>query len=111
MKRGDIYSVSAPGDYGKPRPAVIVQSDSLNRLQVASVILCPLTGTLVDAPLFRIHVEPSPQNGLSKPSQIMVDKIQAVAIKRVGQRIGSLYDEQMVQLNRTLAFVTGLVDP
>ena len=29
MKRGDIVLAVARGDYGKPRPAVIVQSDDL----------------------------------------------------------------------------------
>lgn len=108
MKRGDIYSVSAPGDYGKPRPAVVIQSDALNQQDIASVIICPFTGAIKDAPLIRILVEPTPENGLSKPSQIMVDKIQAVSLKRIGQPIGAITDEQLLQLNRTLAFVIGI---
>ncbi|MEZ5278516.1 MAG: type II toxin-antitoxin system PemK/MazF family toxin [Opitutaceae bacterium] len=108
MKRGEIFSVSAPGDFGKPRPAVIVQTDALNQRDFASVIICPFTGTVREAPLFRILVNPTPENGLSKPSQIMVDKVQAVALKRIGQRIGSITDEQTLQLNRTLAFVVGI---
>lgn len=108
MKRGDIYSISAPGDFGKPRPAVIVQADALTRQDIASIIICPFTGTIREAPLFRILVEPSPENGLSKSSQIMVDKVQAVALKRVGQHVGTINDEQRIQLNRTLAFVMGI---
>ena len=108
MKRGDIYSISAPGEFGKPRPAVIVQTDALNRQPFASVILCPITATITDAPLFRILVEPTPENGLSKPSQIMVDKVMAVSLKRIGQSIGHINDEQILQLNRTLAFVVGI---
>lgn len=108
MKRGDIYSISAPGEFGKPRPAVIVQTDALNQQQFSSVIICPFTGTIADAPLFRILVEPSPENGLTKSSQIMVDKVMAVAVKRIGEHIGHINDEQLLQLNRTLAFVIGI---
>ena len=108
MKRGEIYSVSAPGDFGKPRPAVVIQSDALNQQDIASVIICPFTGTIKDAPLIRILVEPTQKNGLSKASQIMVDKIQAVSLKRIGQHIGTISDEQLLQLNRTLAFVIGI---
>ena len=108
MKRGDIYSASAPGDFGKPRPAVIIQSDALNQQDIASVIICPFTGTIKDTPLIRILVEPTTENGLSKSSQIMVDKIQAVSLKRIGQHIGVISDEQLLQLHRTLAFVIGI---
>lgn len=108
MKRGEVFSISAPGDFGKPRPVVIVQTDALNQRDFASVIICPFTSTIKEAPLFRILVTPTLENGLSKPSQIMVDKVQAVALKRMGQRIGSITDEQMLQLSRTLAFVVGI---
>ncbi len=108
MKRGEIYLVSAPGDFGKPRPAVIIQSDALTQQDIASVIICPFTGTIKDAPLIRILVEPTSANGLTKSSQIMVDKIQTVSRKRIGQRIGPISDEQLLQLNRTLAVVIGI---
>ena len=109
MKRGDIYTIAAPGEFGTPRPAVIVQTDALNQQKFLSVIICPFTGTITDAPLFRILVEPTPENGLTKPSQIMVDKVMAVAVKRIGEHIGHINDEQLLQLNRTLAFIIGIV--
>lgn len=108
MKRGDIYSIFAPGEFGKPRPAVIVQTDALNQQPISSVILCPFTGAITDAPLFRILVEPAPGNGLTRSSQIMVDKVMAVSVKRIGEPIGHINDEQILQLNRTLAFVIGI---
>lgn len=63
MKRGDIVLAVARGDYGKPRPAVVVQSDLFNSTH-ASLIVCLLTSELVDAPLFRLTIPPSPTNGL-----------------------------------------------
>ena len=54
MKRGDIVLAVARGDYGKPRPAVIVQSDLFNATH-ASLLVCLLTSELIDAPLFRLR--------------------------------------------------------
>ncbi len=107
MRRGDVVVVSAPGDYGKPRPAVIVQSDLFNETH-ASVLVCLLTSDLQDAPLFRIGVEPTAESGLDAPSQIMVDKIAALRRERIGKQIGRLDDETLIRLNRSLAVFLGL---
>lgn len=110
MKRGDIVTVSAAGDYGKPRPAVVVQSDYLIDAGLESVIVCLITTHLENAPTFRINVEPTPENGLKNTSQIMVDKLAAVRVARVGKVVGRLDDEYILRLNRTLAFVAGLAE-
>jgi mRNA interferase MazF len=108
MKRGDIVSVAAPGDYGKPRPAVVVQCDSLTEAGLGSVVLCLITFSIVDAPTFRIPLPADERTGLDHASQIMVDKVLTVPRERVGETIGSIDDETVVRLNRTLAFVIGL---
>ena len=108
MRRGDIVIVVAPGDYGKPRPAVVVQADVLTESGLGSIILCLLSSTLVKSPLFRLTIKPSSGNGLQKSSQIMVDKLLAVSRDRITEVIGRINDEQLLQLNRTLAFVVGI---
>lgn len=108
MLRGDIVIVAAPGDYGKPRPAVVVQSNALTEGDLQSIIVCLLSSSLVDAPLFRLDLIPDAGNGLAKPSQIMVDKLLAVPRAKITRIIGHLNDEDIVRLNRTLAFVVGL---
>ncbi|MGK0238440.1 MAG: mRNA interferase MazF [Candidatus Pelagisphaera sp.] len=108
MKRGDIVVVAAPGDYGKPRPAVVAQADVLTESGIGSIVLCLLSSTLVEAPLFRLAIEPTPENGLRQQSQIMVDKLLAVPRERITEVIGHIDDEQLLQLNRTLAFVVGI---
>lgn len=108
MKRGDIVTVSAPGDYGKPRPAVVIQSDWLSATD--SVLVALLTSTLRDAPIFRLTIEPSPQNGLKSVSQAMVDKIMALPRAKCGAVIGRLDHRQMIALNRMLSVVLGLAD-
>lgn len=105
MKRGDIVTVAVAGDYGKPRPALIVQADFFQEHPSFTVLL--LTSTLRDAPLFRIAVAPTPKNGLAQPSQIMVDKAHTVARERIGGVIGRLDDDTMVAVTRALAVFLG----
>lgn len=106
MKRGDLVTIALQGDLGKPRPALVIQSDLFDAHP--SVVILPVTSELRDAPLFRIPVQPDETNGLSKPSQIMVDKPQSVACEKAGQVIGRLDDETMVAVNRALAIFVGV---
>ncbi len=107
MKRGDVVVVVVPGDYGKPRPAVVVQTDLVNDTH-ASIVVCPITSHMQDAELFRLTIQPSPGNGLQKISQVMVDKLVAVRRDKIGQVIGTLDDELLIRLNRSLAFWLGM---
>jgi mRNA interferase MazF len=107
LKRGDIWTVSGRKDYaGKPRPAVILQDDRFDATE--SVTICPLTTDSTDAPLFRLPIEPTDQNGLRSPSQLMVDKITTVPKTRVGRQIGRLSDQDMTRLNRSVVVFLGL---
>ena len=105
MRRGDLVTVALQGDIGKPRPALVIQSDLFDTHP--SVTILPVTGELRVAPLFRIPVNPSELNGLTKPSQVMVDKPQSVAREKVGAAIGHLDDETMLAVNRALAVFLG----
>jgi mRNA interferase MazF len=108
MSRGDLVIVAAPGDYGKPRPAVIVQSDAIPQGH-ASVVICPMTSELAEAD-FRITIEPGPETGLRLRSQVMADKPVTIRRERIGRRIGCLATADMARLNVALAFVMGLAD-
>ena len=107
MRRGDVVTVAASGDYGKPRPAVIVQTDAFPKHH-ASLVVCQMTSDLVEAPDFRITIEPSARNGLRMRSQVMADKPVTIRRERIGRRIGSLGIEDMARVNVALAFVMGL---
>jgi mRNA interferase MazF len=109
MRRGDVVTVAAAGDYGKPRPAVIVQTDAFPETH-ASVVVCQMTSELFDAPDFRVTIDPSGANGLRVPSQIMADKPVTVRRERVGKFVGRLAAEDLRRLNAALAFVMGLAD-
>lgn len=107
MRRGDVVTVAAPGDYGKPRPAVIIQGDVLNRA-ARSTIVALMTSHLQDAPLLRLTIEPTPENGLSLPSQVQVNRLLTIPVAKVGPVIGRLTDNQIIELNRLLAVIVGL---
>src|SRR5262245_26198340 len=106
MRRGDLVTVAAPGDYGKPRPALVIQSDLFDELPSAT--LCLVTSALRETPLFRITVDPSPENGLQRISQIQVDKVMTVARERIGGVIGRLDDATMLKVTRSLAVFVGI---
>lgn len=107
MKRAEIWTVSGGPDYaGKPRPAVILQDDAFDG--TASITMCPFTTHLIDAPLIRLSVEPTKQNGINVTSHLMVDKITTVAKSKLQKRIGKLADEDMVRLNRAALVFLGL---
>jgi mRNA interferase MazF len=100
--RGSVVTVASPGVYsGKPRPAVVLQADRWLQAHT-SVTLCPLTSTLRQAPLVRIVVEPSARNGLRKPSQLMVDKLFTVPTQAVGEVVGQLEPQVLVDLDLAL---------
>jgi mRNA interferase MazF len=109
MRRGDVVTVAATGDYGKPRPAVVVQTDAFPESH-ASVVVCQLTSELVDAPDFRVTIDPGPENGLRLASQVMADKPVTVRRERIGRKIGRLGSQDMARLSAALAFVLGLGD-
>ena len=105
MRRGDLVTIAMQGDFGKPRPALVIQSDQFDAHATATVL--PLTSTLVEAPLFRLMVNPTQDNGLRKPSQIMVDKSMTVKRDELGEVFGRIDDSAMVAVNRALALFLG----
>jgi mRNA interferase MazF len=109
MRRGDLVTVAASGDYGKPRRAVIVRTDAFPENH-ASVVVCQLTSELVDAPDFRVTIEPGPENRFPLKSQVMADKPVTIRRERIGQKIGRLGNQDMARLGVALALVLGLAD-
>jgi mRNA interferase MazF len=109
VRRGDLYTAAARGAYsGKPRPVVIVQDDRFD--VTASVTVCPLTTNPVEAPLIRISVEATGTTGISRPSQIMVDKVTTMPRVNVRDHLGHLSDADLVRLDRALLVFLGLAD-
>lgn len=108
MKRGDIVIVSMPGDYGKSRPAVIIQSDQIE--ETDSILICLMTSDVRATSHYRLPIEPMPDNGLREATDIMVDKIMSIRRAKCSPPIGRLDVDEIAALDEMLAFVIGLAD-
>lgn len=105
-RRGDLVTVVASGDFGKPRPALVIQSDQFGDTATVTVLL--LSSTLVEAPLIRVTVEPDAENGLERTSQIMIDKAMTIRRDKIGKTFGRLDQASLVCANRLMVLFFGL---
>ncbi len=106
MKRGDLITISVSGDYGKPRPALVIQDNAFAELP--SVTVLQLTSDVHEANLIRIIVQPDTENGLRKPSQVMIDRAMTVPRAKVGSVFGKLTPDTMAIINASIQRFFGL---
>jgi mRNA interferase MazF len=106
MNRGDLVTVAMQGEFGKARPALVIQADLFS--QSATMTILPITSTLLEAPLVRVTVQPSAENGLQKTSQVMVDKAMTVKRDKVASVFGRVQAQTMVEIERCLAVFLGI---
>lgn len=106
MKRGDLVTVAVSGDFGKPRPALVIQANQFHSLGAVAVLL--ITSVLDDSPLLRVDIAASDRTGLLKPSQVMVDKVFTFKREKTGGVIGRADAEVMLQVERRLAVFLGI---
>jgi len=106
IQRGDLITVALRGDAGKPRPALVIQADHF--VDLATVVVLPLTSTLLDLPLVRVTIEPLPATGLQQRSQVMISRPQFVPRARLGPVIGSVVAGTLLEVTRRLAVLLGI---
>lgn len=106
MKRGSVIIV-AHGEFGRPRPAVVVQADELGDA-TTTVLVCPITSDLTEKLPIRPAVEPKAENGLRLRSQIMTDKMLALPRNHARRVIGTIDSETSGRLDTALLTVLGL---
>ena len=107
MKYGDLVTIALQGEFGKPRPALVVQSDLFAQHSTITVLL--LTSSLVDAPLLRVTLEPDGNNGLQKQSQVMIDKTMTIRREKIGEAFGFVNTEVMQTIRRLQAVFLNIV--
>ena len=107
MRRGDLVTIALQGAYGKPLPALIIQSDLF--VEHPSVTILPVTSDLRDTPLFRIRINQEEGNQLTKLSEVMVDKAQTVPREKIGETFGRLSEADMLAVSRAFAVFMGVV--
>ncbi|HEY9269496.1 MAG TPA: type II toxin-antitoxin system PemK/MazF family toxin [Achromobacter sp.] len=106
MMRGELVTVVAQGDFGKPRPALVIQADLFS--EHGSITVLPVTSSLVDAPLLRVNARPTAHNGLQQLSQIMVDKALTVRRDKLGPAFGRIEAATLLEVERCLAVFIGI---
>ena len=107
MNRGSLVTVAVSGDYGKPRPALVVQSDAFEA--IPSVTVLPLTSEIHSEHLVRITVQPSQNNGLNTVSQVMIDKAMTIPKAKVGGVIGQVDAATMRAVSSALGRFLGIL--
>ena len=106
MRRGDFVTIALQGDFGKPRPALVIQADQFKRHSSVTILL--LSSSRIDAPLLRVSIEPNAENGLQLASQIMIDKLMTVRPEKVGPSFGQITANKLVEVERCLAVFLGI---
>lgn len=109
MRRGDLVTVALSGDYGKPRPALVMQADEFAEHPSVTVLL--ITSEHIGAPLVRISLEPNATNGLDRRSDIMIDKTMTLPRARIGKTIGRIDAATMSAVSNALMTFLGFVRP
>ena len=107
VRRGDLLTIALQGEHGKPRPALVIQSDIAAQL-TSTVTIALLTSAALDIPLIRVPIEPSETNGLRRRSYVMIDQTFSARAHRFGTVFGHLDDADMLAVNRALALFLGI---
>jgi mRNA interferase MazF len=107
MKYGELVTIALQGEFGKPRPALIIQSDLFGEHTTTTVLL--LTSSLINAPLLRVTLEPDNLNRLQKSSQVMIDKAMTVRREKIGDAFGFVSADVMQNIGRLLAVFLNIV--
>lgn len=105
-RRGEFVTIALSGNFGKPRPALVLQADQFTGTATVTVLL--VSSTVVEAPLLRVTVHPDAQNGLRRPSQVMVDNAMTVKREKLGQVFGRIDSEALLEIERCLAVFLGI---
>ena len=106
MKRGDFVTIALQGDFGKPRPALVIQATTFLAHDSVTVLL--LSSAIINAPLLRVDIEPTAENGLQLASQIMIDKTMTIKTNKLGASFGRIDADTLVQVERCLAVFLGI---
>jgi mRNA interferase MazF len=109
MRRGEIRLVDMEpvkgAEANKRRPAVIVSNDGANgtaaRLGRGVITVVPVTSSVTRVYPFQVLLRAS-DTGLPRDSKAQAEQVRAVAIERVGTRIGSVPPVVMSDVDEAL---------
>lgn len=109
-KRGEIYmadlSPVVGSEQGGVRPVLIIQNDIGNKY-APTVIVTAITSQLTKAKM-PTHVElPASQSNLPKDSVALLEQVRTLDKRRMKNKITTLTDEKMKEINRALLISFG----
>ena len=87
MKRGEVWTFVGHGLGSKPRPGIVIQSDTAANAGTITVI--PVTTTVSEIGRVRTRVSIADEDG-PRISFAMVDKITPIKVQNFGKRLGEL---------------------
>jgi mRNA interferase MazF len=106
MIRGDLVVLALQGSHGKPRPALVIQSDIFSAASHVAVL--PLTTIDVGAALLRVPIAATESTGLVQPSFAMLERLTTAPRDKIDQVIGRVDEETMLSVARALAVFLGI---
>ena len=84
----------------------MIQADHF--INLSTLVVLPLTSTILDLPLVRVTVEPSRGTGLRRRSQVIVSRPQFLPRGKAGLVIGHLDAATLLEVTRRLAVLLGI---
>jgi mRNA interferase MazF len=112
MVRGEIWLINLDPTVGaeirKTRPAVIVNDDAVGILPLKVVVPVTQWKDRYDIAPWMVHLNPTPDNGLSKTSAADAFQVRSVAQERFVRRLGRLSNGTMQKIARALAIVLAI---
>lgn len=107
-KRGEVWLVNFDPTLGseikKTRPAIVVSSDAVGKLPLK--LVAPVTDwkPYFMSNIWHVKLEPTGNNGLTKPSAVDALQLRSVDLRRFIRRLGILPTETMAAIS--IAVVT-----
>ena len=104
LQHGDVVWVSLDPVIGsevrKARPAVVVQNDLANRSS-PTVTIVPISTSTERVFPFQVRI-PAGEGGLTRVSKALCEQIRTVSRERLGERLGQLSRDRMVEIRAAL---------
>lgn len=114
FKRGDMFYADLPQGVGSEqsgyRPVIILQNDVGNK-HSTTVIVAPLTSVSNTKAKLPTHYTIKIENGLEKPSIVLLEQIHTVDKQRLQKYIGKASDKALAGIEYALAISLGFIDP
>lgn len=110
-KRGDMFYADLNPFFGSEqggmRPVVVLQNDIGNRYSPTTIV-APLSSKIYSKANIPTHCILPAENGLYKPSVVLLEHIRSIDKERLGHYIGHIKHHYLKKIDQALAISIGL---